>query len=257
MNSHDVWSRFPFSLNVCAALALVVSGCSTAANETKNIPAVSQDLTDAAIERYIRTHPEVIMQSLQAMETKRQAELQERQKSALATKQQELLHDPASPVSGNLRGEITLVEFYDYRCGYCKKAAQAVTDLQKDDPRVRVVYKDFPILGEPSELAAKAALASQAQGKHQAFHEALFASHADMTKEEILKIAVGVGLDAKRLEADMANPQWQAVIEKNRALAQDLGISGTPGFIVGNELVSGMLDLNGLRELILRAGQGR
>jgi protein-disulfide isomerase len=257
MNSHDVWNRFPFSLNVCAVLALVVSGCSTAANETKNIPAVSQDLTDAAIERYIRTHPEVIMQALQAMETKRQAELQERQKSALATKQQELLHDPASPVSGNLRGEITLVEFYDYRCGYCKKAAQAVTDLQKDDPRVRVVYKDFPILGEPSELAAKAALASQAQGKHQAFHEALFASHADMTKEEILKIAVGVGLDPKRLEADMANPQWQAVIEKNRALAQDLGISGTPGFIVGNELVPGMLDLNGLRELIVRAGQGR
>lgn len=257
MNSHDVWNRFPFSLNVCAVLALVVSGCSTAANETKNIPAVSQDLTDAAIERYIRTHPEVIMQSLQAMETIRQAELQERQKSNLATKQQELLHDPASPVSGNLRGEITLVEFYDYRCGYCKKAAQAVTDLQKDDPRVRVVYKDFPILGEPSELAAKAALASQAQGKHQAFHEALFASHADMTKEEILKIAVGVGLDAKRLEADMANPQWQAVIEKNRALAQDLGISGTPGFIVGNELVPGMLDLNGLKELIVRAGQGR
>lgn len=257
MNSHDVWNRFPFLLNVCAALALVVSGCSTAANETKNIPAFSQDLTEAAIERYIRTHPEVIMQSLQAMETKRQAELQERQKSALVTKQHELFHDPASPVSGNLRGEITLVEFYDYRCGYCKKAAQAVTDLQKDDPRVRVVYKDFPILGEPSELAAKAALASQAQGKHQAFHEALFASHADMTKEEILKIAVGVGLDATRLEADMANPQWQAVIEKNRALAQDLGISGTPGFIVGNELVPGMLDLNGLRELIVRAGQGR
>ena len=257
MNSHDAWNRFPFSLNVCAALTLVVSGCSTVANETKHVPAFSQDLTDAAIERYIRTHPEVIMQSLQAMEAKRQAELQERQKSTLATKQQELLHDPASPVSGNLRGEITLVEFYDYRCGYCKKAAQAVTDLQKDDPRVRVVYKDFPILGEPSELAAKAALASQAQGKHQAFHEALFASHADMTKEEILKIAVGVGLDAKRLEADMANPQWQAVIDKNRALAQELGISGTPGFIVGNELVPGMLDLSGLKELIARARQGR
>jgi protein-disulfide isomerase len=257
MNSHDVCSHFPFSLNVCAALALVVSGCSTAANETKNVTAFSQDLTDAAIERYIRTHPEVIMQSLQAMETKRQAELQERQKTALVTKQHELLHDPASPVSGNPKGEVTLVEFYDYRCGYCKKAAQAVTELQKDDPRVRVVYKDFPILGEPSELAAKAALASQAQGKHQIFHEALLASHADMTKEEILKIAAGVGLDTKRLEADMANPQWQAAIEKNRALAQDLGISGTPGFIVGNELVPGVLDLNGLKELIVRAGQGR
>jgi protein-disulfide isomerase len=149
------------------------------------------------------------------------------------------------------------VEFYDYRCGYCKKAASAVTELQKIDPRVRVVYKDFPILGESSELAAKAALASQAQGKHQAFHEALLASHADMTKEAILKIAVGVGLDAKRLEADMANPKWQAVIAKNRALARELGISGTPGFIVGNELVPGMLDLNGLKELIARAGQGK
>jgi protein-disulfide isomerase len=257
MNSYDLWCRFPILLSACAALAVVLSGCSTTANETRHVPALSQDLTDAAIERYIRTHPEVIVQSLQALEAKREADLREHQKAAIATKQHELLYDPTSPVSGNPKGEITLVEFYDYRCGYCRKAASAVTELQNADPRVKVVYKDFPILGEPSELAAKAALASQAQGKHQAFHEALLASHADMTKEEILKIAVGVGLDAKRLEADMANPQWQAVIEKNRALAQDLGLSGTPGFIVGNELVPGMLDLNGLKELIARAGQGR
>jgi protein-disulfide isomerase len=227
------------------------------AGESKNVSAPSKDLTDAAIERYIRTHPEVIMQSLQAMEEKREAEQRERQKVALVAKQSELIGDPASPVSGNPKGEITLVEFYDYRCGYCKKAASAVTELQKQDPRVRVVYKDFPILGEPSVLAAKAALASQAQGKHQVFHEALLASHADMTKEEILKIAVGVGLNAKRLEADMANPKWQTVIDKNRALAQELGISGTPGFIVGTELVPGMLDLNGLKALIVRAGHGR
>jgi protein-disulfide isomerase len=237
-------------------MILGLSGCSTTSKETKGASALTHDVTDAAIERYIRAHPEVIEQSLRDLLAKREAELQERHKAALATKQQELLHDPTSPVSGNPKGEITLVEFYDYRCGYCKKAASAVTEIQKIDPRVRVVYKDFPILGESSELAAKAALASQAQGKHQAFHEALLASHADMTKEAILKIAVGVGLDAKRLEADMANPKWQAVIAKNRALARELGISGTPGFIVGNELVPGMLDLNGLKELIARAGRG-
>ena len=240
-----------------ATLVVFLSGCSTTSNEPQNPSAPSQEPSDAAIERYIRTHPEVIEQSLQGLLAKREAELKERHKAALATKQNELLHDPASPVSGNPRGEVTLVEFYDYRCGYCKRAASAVTELQKVDPRVRVVYKDFPILGEPSELAAKAALASQAQGKHQVFHEALLASHADMTKEAILKIAVGVGLDAKRLEADMANPKWQAVIDKNRALARELGISGTPGFIVGSELVSGWLDLNGLKELIARAGQGK
>ncbi|MCP9456724.1 MAG: DsbA family protein [Nitrospira sp.] len=249
-----IWSRVRFGMSAYAALALFMSSCSTTADGTKKGSVSSHDLTDAVIERYIRAHPEVIVQSLQAMEAKRRAERQERQKVALTTKQDELLHDPSSPVSGNPKGEITLVEFYDYRCGYCKRAASAVTQLQKEDPRVRVVYKDFPILGEPSELAAKAALASQAQGKHQVFHEALLASHANMTKDEILKIAAGVGLDVKRLEADMADPRWQAVIDKNRALAEELGISGTPGFIVGTELVPGMLDLDGLRELISRAG---
>lgn len=257
MSSRSINPRVSFLLNICTTLALCMAGGATNAHEIEDMPDDSQNLTDAVIERYIRTHPEVIMESLQAMKAKREAELRERQKVALAAKQQELLHDPMSPVSGNLKGEVTLVEFFDYRCGYCKKAASAVTALQKEDPRVRVVYKDFPILGEPSELAAKAALASQAQGKHQAFHEALFASHADMTKDEILKIAVGVGLDAKKLEADMANPEWQTIIEKNRALAEELGISGTPGFIVGTELVPGALDLKGLKELIARAGQGR
>lgn len=94
-----------------------------------------------------------------------------------------------------------------------------------------------------------------AQGKRQAFHEALLAMKGDMTKESILAAATAVGLDAKRLDADMANPEWQAVIEKNRALARDLGISGTPGFIVGTELVPGALDLKGLKDLITRAGE--
>lgn len=257
MNGTDVLSRVLCSLSASTVLAVFTFGCSPAVTETKHATVLSQEPTDAAIERYIRAHPEVIEQSLQALEAKREAELKDRQKAALKTKQEELLHDPTSPVSGNPKGEITVVEFYDYRCGYCKKAAPAVTELQKVDPRVRVVYKDFPILGESSELAAKAALASQAQGKHQAFHEALFASHGDMTRDEILKIAVTVGLDAKRLETDMANPKWQAVIAKNRILARELGISGTPGFIVGNELVPGWLDLNGLKELISRAGHGK
>ena len=245
------------TLRVFACLVLFISGCASTTSENKNSSSPSTDLTDATIERYIRAHPEVIVQSLQAMEAKRAADQREHQKTALAAKQHELLHDPTSPVSGNPKGEITLIEFYDYRCGYCKQAASAVTELQKQDPRVRVVYKDFPILGEPSVLAAKAALASQAQGKHQEFHEALLRSHGEITKEVIFKLAVSVGLNAKRLEADMANPMWQTVIDKNRTLAQELGISGTPGFIVGTELVPGALDLNGLKELIARAGQGK
>lgn len=217
-------------------------------------PATRQSM-EQLIEEYIRSHPDVIEQSLQALEAKREAEEKSRQKAALAGRQQELLNDPSSPVSGNPAGDITLVEFFDYRCGYCKRAAGAVTQLQLENSRVRVVYKDFPILGEASELAAKAALASNAQGKHQAFHEALLASKGDMTKDSILAVAAEVGLDTKRLESDMADPQWQNVIDANRSLARDLSISGTPGFIVGTELVPGALDLNGLKELIARAGK--
>ena len=202
------------------------------------------------IERYIRTHPEVIEQSLQALENTRAAEEQQRQKAAIATHQQELLNDPDSPISGNRTGDITVVEFFDYRCGYCKRAASALTELQQRDTGIRVVYKDFPILGETSELAAKAALASHRQGKHQAFHEALLAVKDDLTKEHLFRIAQTVGLDVSRLEADINRPEWQTVIDRNRSLAKTLGITGTPAFIVGTELVPGAVDLKMLQSLV-------
>jgi protein-disulfide isomerase len=233
--------------------AWLASGCASSAESDRG----RQQSIEAVVERYIQTHPEIIEQSLLSLEAKRAEEAKARQKVALARHQQELLHDPASPVSGNPAGEVTLIEFFDYRCGFCKRAAGAVTQLQKDDPRVRVVYKDLPILGEPSELAAKAALAAQLQHKHQAFHEAVLASKNEMTRDELFRIAGDLHLDPSRLEADMANPQWQTVIDRNRALAMDLGINGTPGFIVGTELVPGVLDLNGLKELIARAEKGK
>ena len=212
-------------------------------------PGAGQSL-EQMIEHYIRTHPEVIEQSLQTLDNKRAAEEQQRQKAAIATHQQDLLNDPNSPVSGNQAGDVTVVEFFDYRCGYCKRAASALTELQQHDARVRVVYKDFPILGETSELAAKAALASHLQGKHQTFHEALLATKDDLTKDQLFHIAQATGLDVNRLEQDMARPEWQPIIDQNRALAKSLGISGTPAFIVGNDLVPGALDLKMLQDLV-------
>lgn len=211
---------------------------------------VTRQALEQMIEQYIRTHPEVIEQSLQSLENKRVAEEQERQKAALATHQQELLNDPGSPASGNPAGDVTVVEFFDYRCGYCKKAASALTQLQQSDARVRVVYKDFPILGETSELATKAALAANLQGKHRAFHEGLLAAKDDLTKEHLFRIAEEAGLDVNRLDQDITRPDWQPIIDRNRALAKTLGITGTPAFIVGNDLVPGALDLKTLQELV-------
>jgi|GEM_PF-49252 len=236
-----------------AALAQGKAGASQPVTASPYGDPAWQQAVNKAIEAYIRAHPEMIEQALQALEAKRQAAERERVKAVIAARQGELLNDPASPVSGNLNGEITLVEFFDYRCGFCKRAAGAVTQLQKDDPRVRVIYKIFPILGEASELAAKAALASNAQGHYQQFHEALLAAKTELTKEQVLHIAADVGLDPKRVEAEMENPEWVTIIERNRALAKDLGITGTPAFVVGTELYPGALDLKALKELIARA----
>jgi protein-disulfide isomerase len=208
---------------------------------------------DQAIEQYIRSHPEVIEQALQSLEGKRQRGEKLRIRQAIAAHQEELLRDPASPVSGNVNGDVTVIEFFDYRCGYCKRVASAVTQLQKDEPGVRVVYKDFPILGEVSVFGARAALAAREQGKHQAFHEAMLASENELTQEEVLAIAQRVGLDVKKLESDLHAPEWQAAIDRNHALAKLLGITGTPGFVVGGEVYPGALELTGLKALVAKA----
>ena len=212
-----------------------------------------QPALDQAIEQYIRSHPEVIEQALQSLEVKRQEEERLRVVQAVATHQEELLRDPASPVSGNLNGDVTVIEFFDYRCGYCKRVASAVTQLQQDDPGVRVVYKDFPILGEASVFGARAALAALEQGKHQAFHEAMLASDNELTQEEAFAIAQRVGLDVKKLDADLHAPERQTALDRNRALAKLLGISGTPGFVIGGEVYPGALDLARLKALVAQA----
>lgn len=205
------------------------------------------------VEEYIRSRPELIEQALQALEKKREVEEQERIKAAIVAKRDELLKDPASPVSGNPAGDVTVVEFFDYRCGYCKRVAGTVAQLKKQDAKVRIVYKDFPILGEESVFATKASLAAQVQGKHQAFHEALLGAKGDLTQAQVLKIAGQVGLNLKKLAGDMKNPQLDAIIDRNRALAKELGINGTPAFIVGTEVLPGAIELDALKEVVARA----
>lgn len=216
-----------------------------------------QQAVEQVVEQYIRAHPEVIEQTLQALQAQREAEERQRVSDLIATKQAELLNDANSPVSGNLEGDVTVVEFFDYRCGYCKRVAGVVTQLQQEDPKVRVVYKDYPILGEASVLAASAALASNVQGKHLAFHEALLEAEQELTPDTVFEIAGAVGLDTERLRKDMQLPTIQDIIDGNRALARELGINGTPGFIIGTELVPGALDLKDLKSLVGRVRKNK
>lgn len=207
---------------------------------------------EQVVEDYIRSRPEVIEQALIALETKRQAAEKERVKAAIGQHRSELLSDATSLVSGNPAADVTLVEFFDYRCGFCKKAHGTVAQLLKDDSRIRVVYKDLPVLGEESVFAAKAALAARAQGKHHALHEALLAAKTDLTTVQVMKIAGQVGLDTKKLAAAMLDPALNEIIDRNRALAQAVGVAGTPAFIIGSELVPGAIELDRFKEVIAR-----
>jgi protein-disulfide isomerase len=246
------WSTYPVTLAALVCFTLTWSPALAQMAGSPSDPAWQQAV-ERVVEQYIRAHPEAIEQALQVREAKRQAEEQQRVKAVIAARRGELVNDPASPVGGNPAGEVTVVEFFDYRCGYCRRVAGVVTQLQKDDPRVRVVYKDLPILGEASVLAARAALASKAQGRHQVFHDALLAAEGDLSREQILGLATEAGLDAKRLETDMEKAEWSTVIEHNLALARELGITGTPAFVVGDELQVGALNLVTFKELVARA----
>lgn len=146
--------------------------------------------------------------------------------------QADLLNYKVSRLSGNLSGDVTIVEFFDYLCGFCKQAAGGVTQLQTDDKNVRAFYRDFPILGELSVLTSKAALSAHRQGKHQVFHEALVAAHGELTREVLFAIAARGGLDTERLGADLQSDNFDSILDANRTLARKLGISGTPTFII-------------------------
>lgn len=215
-------------------------------------PELKQTVEDL-IESYLRSRPEVIEQALQGLAVKRQEQEAARVKQMIAQHQVGLERDPASPVGGNVTGDVTVVEFFDYRCAYCKRVATVLEQLQKDDPQVRIVYKDFPILGADSLSAAKAALASQAQGRHTEFHGALLGATDRLTKELVLRLANEVGLNIEKLVTDMDNSEHLAVITRNQTLAKDLGITGTPAFVIGNQLVLGAVDLTAIKALIAQA----
>lgn len=213
----------------------------------------------AAIERivrdYLREHPEIVIEALEAYKQKQEAaELAEIDK-ALAERRADIHQDPGSPIGGNPKGDVTLVEFFDYRCGVCKNVHPMVAELIRTDGKIRRVYKEWPILGPQSVVAARAALASRKQGKYTAFHDALMTARGDLSDTAVFSIARGLGMDTERLRRDMVDPEINAILQRNYALAEALRINGTPSFVIGNVLVRGARDLDSMRDLVARARQ--
>jgi protein-disulfide isomerase len=199
---------------------------------------------------YLMKNPEILLEALQAGEDKMKREAEEKAKKALSEKRRELERDRDSPVLGNPNGDVTLIEFFDYRCGYCKQVAGAIQALAAEDKQLRIVMKEFPILGKESVFASRAAVAAQRQGKYAPFHVALMNHKGNLTEDAVLKMAASVGLDVDRLRAEMGREEIDSQLRRNYELAQELQIRGTPAFIIGDELIPGAVDLRTLRRKI-------
>lgn len=170
--------------------------------------------------------------------------------AVIATRHDEIYSDPEAPVGGNPHGDVTIVEFFDYNCPYCRKVASVLDELVRTDANIRIVYKEYPILGPNSTFAARAALAARNQGKYLEFHKAVMLGRRVVDAATVMEFAHVAGLDIERLKADMENPAVDAIIERNLSLAEALQVSGTPAFIIADDLYSGAAELEDFRRVI-------
>ncbi|GAC1344950.1 MAG: DsbA family protein [Acetobacteraceae bacterium] len=166
------------------------------------------------------------------------------------------LVDAGDPVAGNPLGDVTIVEFYDTRCPYCRRMLPTMAELVRSDPKVRVVYKDWPILGPASQLESRALLAAQRQGGYFKLQERLMQETSTPTRDSLREAADQVGLEGGRLLRDMDEPSIKSRIEANFALAQQIGLQGTPALIVGQRVIGGAAELGELREAVAAARSG-
>lgn len=215
-------------------------------------PAQRAEILDILREA-LRSDPSILREALSGLEAADREERAQAQRAAIARQAEALFQDAGDPIRGNPQGNVTLVEFFDARCGYCKQMHPAMEALLRRDPNLRVVLKDLPILGPNSVLASRALLASQRQGRYAQLHDALMTLRVEPTEAVLRQQAERVGLDWARLRRDMDDPALQARIERNMRLAQELGIEGTPALVVGSTLVPGAVDLATLERLVAEA----
>jgi len=248
------WLLLPLLLVVAVGAWFALDPGFRLARFTKDLVAdVPQDEFERRVHAYLLDHPEVIVESMKRLEA-RQGEQQETEVQAvLKARAEEVFRDADSPVGGNPDGNVTLVEFFDYNCPYCRQMVPVMMQAETADPQLRVVYKEFPILGPNSTLAAKAALAAHKQGKYVAFHRALYQVRGAVDSSKVMEVAATVGLGVERLKADMEDPAIAALLAKNLALARALRIDGTPGFVAGHQILRGATDLKALQAFIQEA----
>lgn len=227
------------------------------------LPTLAEGLTDmtpaereafrAEVRAYLMENPEVLMEAISVLENREQAAAIEQDKQLLAEHHDAIFNDPASWVGGNPDGDITVVEFIDYRCGYCRKAWQEVDQLVEQDGNIRFVLKEFPILGEQSVLSSRFAISVLQLHGGEAYkkaHDALLSLRADATPEALVRVAEDLGLEPQPIMDHLNTPEVTKIIEDNHKLAQILQVSGTPTFVIDGTFVRGYVPLDRMQQIV-------
>lgn len=234
--------RAPFrtTLTALPLLASLVSPLPAAAQEM-----TPEDIKELALQAIIE-NPEIVMQAVAILQEREAAQAE----AAIADSRDTLQQDPNAPVGGNPDGTVTIVEFFDYNCGFCRRAGPEVDALLAADTDVRLVYREWPILSEGSVFGARAALAAREQGKYDEMHKALMTSRARVDERTVMQIAADLGLDTGKLRADMESEAVEEHLQTTRALAQSLGFTGTPSFVIGDTRVPGFVERDQLQQIV-------
>ena len=210
---------------------------------------LSREEIEIIIHEYIMQNPELIIKSVEKL--RQIAEKEEKNKEDYLEKNfYSLANEMDIPWQGNKDAKVVLVEFVDYNCGYCKKSLEAITEILKNNNKIKISFRDYPILSPTSTIAAQAALAANAQNKYFDFHANLMNHVGNLTENKIFEIAKESGLNINKLKEHMLDPKITSVLKRNKELAKNLGIRGTPTFLINGKLYAGALDLNRLNFLI-------
>jgi protein-disulfide isomerase len=204
------------------------------------------------VREYLLANPEIFEEMQTALASKRELEAADKAKTAIVANREALTAAPDDVVLGNPDGDVTIVEFFDYNCGFCKQALEDMNTIIEGDDKVRFVLKEFPILGEDSFAAHKVAMSFRKlmPEKYGEFHRTLLGSEARASEETAMKLAVDLGADEEKVRAGMDEPEIIASMKQTYALADQLGINGTPAYIVGDEAVYGALGADVLEEKV-------
>jgi protein-disulfide isomerase len=242
----------PLRLFLPALFAMAI--CAVPVASAQSFSDSQRSEIEAVIKNYLIAHPEVLEDAMAELNKRQAAAEAERHEAGVAQNSETIFNSPRGVVLGNKDGDVTFVEFFDYNCGYCKRAMADMLDLLKSDPKLKVVLKEFPVLSQGSVEAAQVAIAVHMQDpggkKYLDFHQRLLGGRGQADKARALAAAKEAGLDIGRIEKDLASTEVRATIEENFRLAEAMGMNGTPSYVIGKQVVIGAVGLEGLKEKI-------